>query len=195
MKALSIVVPALNEAATLAARLQSLAPWRARGAELIVVDGGSTDGTPAIAQAHADRVLQAPRGRASQLNAGACAARGEVLLFLHADTQLPPEADRHIHEALAAGHDWGRFDVRIEGRHRWLPVVARLMNWRSRWSGIATGDQAIFMTRQAFDAVGGFDERYFAAEELGLSRALKRQGTFLILREPVMSSGRKLRTP
>ncbi|WP_291128795.1 TIGR04283 family arsenosugar biosynthesis glycosyltransferase [Hydrogenophaga sp.] len=190
MTALSIVMPALNEAATLAARLQALAPWRARGAELIVVDGGSTDGTPAVAQAHADRVLQAPRGRASQLNAGACAARGEVLLFLHADTQLPPEADRRIHEALAAGHDWGRFDVRIEGRHPLLPLVAGLMNLRSRCSGIATGDQAIFVRRRVFEALGGCAPLPLM-EDIDLSQRLLRVGPPACLRERVLTAGRR----
>lgn len=190
MTFLSIVVPVLDEGATLATRLQALAPLRARGAELLVVDGGSTDGTLAIARAHADRVLQAPRGRAAQLNAGACAARGERLLFLHADTQLPPEADRLIGAALAAGHHWGRFDVRIEGRHPLLPVVAALMNLRSRWSGIATGDQAVFVRRRAFESLGGFAPLPLM-EDIDLSERLKRLGPPACLRERVTTSGRR----
>jgi rSAM/selenodomain-associated transferase 2/rSAM/selenodomain-associated transferase 1 len=190
MTFLSIVVPVLDEGATLATRLQALAPLRARGAELLVVDGGSTDGTLAIARAHADRVLQAPRGRAAQLNAGACAARGGVLLFLHADTQLPPETDRLIAAALAAGHHWGRFDVRIEGRHPLLPVVAALMNLRSRWSGIATGDQAVFVRRRAFESLGGFAPLPLM-EDIDLSERLKRLGPPACLRERVTTSGRR----
>ena len=190
VRSLSIVVPVLDEAGTLAARLQALAPLRARGAELLVVDGGSGDGTRDIAQAHADRVLRAPRGRATQLNAGARAATGEVLLFLHADTQLPPEADRLIGAAIASDHVWGRFDVRIEGRHALLPMVAALMNLRSRWSGIATGDQALFVRRRVFESLGGFAPLPLM-EDIDLSRRLKRIGPPACLREPVTTSGRR----
>ena len=190
VRSLSIVVPVLDEAGTLAARLQALAPLRARGAELLVVDGGSGDGTRDIAQAHADRVLRAPRGRATQLNAGARAATGEVLLFLHADTQLPPEADRLIGAAIASNHVWGRFDVRIEGRHALLPMVAALMNLRSRWSGIATGDQALFVRRRVFESLGGFAPLPLM-EDIDLSRRLKRIGPPACLREPVTTSGRR----
>lgn len=190
MTRLSIVVPVLDEADTLAARLQALAPLRARGAELLVVDGGSGDGTADIARAHADRVLRAPRGRATQLNAGACAATGDVLLFLHADTQLPPESDWLIAQALAAGRAWGRFDVRIEGRHALLPMVAALMNLRSRWSGIATGDQALFVRRRVFESLGGFAPLPLM-EDIDLSRRLKHIGPPACLRGPVTTSGRR----
>ena len=152
---LSIVVPVLNEAEGIEAHLASLAPLRARGAEVIVVDGGSADATPALAAALADRVLDAPLGRAAQMNAGARAAQGEAILFLHADTLLPEDADRLIARALERAH-WGRFDVRIDGRHPLLAVVARMMNLRSRLTGIATGDQAMFMRRAAFEAAGDF---------------------------------------
>jgi rSAM/selenodomain-associated transferase 2/rSAM/selenodomain-associated transferase 1 len=187
---LAIVVPVLNEAATLAARLQALAPLRARGAELLVVDGGSTDGTPGIAKPHADRVLQAPRGRASQLNAGAAAAQGDVLLFLHADTQLPGGANQLIEHALASGHRWGRFDVRIEGRHALLPMVAWFMNHRSRLSGIATGDQAVFVQRRLFESVGGFAAMPLM-EDIDLSQRLKAAEAPACLRERVSTSGRR----
>jgi rSAM/selenodomain-associated transferase 2/rSAM/selenodomain-associated transferase 1 len=190
MTMLSIIVPVLDEGVTLGERLQSLAPLRARGAEVLVVDGGSQDDTSTAARAHADRVLQAPRGRATQLNAGARAARGQVLLFLHADTRLPPEADRLIESALAAGRDWGRFDVRIEGRHPLLPVVAALMNLRSRLSGIATGDQAMFVQRRAFESLGGFAPLPLM-EDIGLSERLKRLGPPACLREWATTSGRR----
>jgi rSAM/selenodomain-associated transferase 2/rSAM/selenodomain-associated transferase 1 len=187
---LSIVVPVLNEATTLAARLTALAPLRERGAELLVVDGGSGDDTLTIAKLHADRALRAPRGRASQLNAGACKARGEVLLFLHADTRLPQDADRLIAQAMASGHRWGRFDVRIEGRHSLLPVVAAFMNLRSRASGIATGDQAMFVRRDIFLSAGGFAPLPLM-EDIDLSRRLKRMGAPACLRERVITSGRR----
>ena len=166
MKRLSIVMPVLDEAAGIQATLQALAPLRERGHELIVVDGGSSDGTHALAAAWADQVLASPRGRARQMNAGAAAARGEVLLFLHADTRLPAAAQEAITQAITNGHAWGRFDVRIVGRSRWLPMVAAMMNWRSRITGIATGDQAIFVTRSAFDAAGRFPDQALM-EEIG----------------------------
>jgi len=187
----SIVVPALNEAAGIAATLQALAPARAAGHEVIVVDGGSSDGTPAHAAPWADRVLAAPRGRARQMNAGAAAARHDVLLFLHADTRLPPRALDAVERALGRGAAWGRFDVRIEGRSPWLAVVAALMNLRSRASGIATGDQAIFVHRDAFDAVGGFPDQPLM-EDVELSKRLKRHaGRPACLRERAVTSGRR----
>ena len=164
---------------------------RAAGHEVIVVDGGSRDGTPAAAHPLADRVLAAARGRASQMNAGADAATGDVLLFLHADTRLPPGADRAVLDGLAAaGASWGRFDVRIEGRSPLLGPVAWLMNRRSRLTGIATGDQAIFVTRAAFAAVGGFPALPLM-EDVELSARLKRASTPLCLRDRVVTSGRR----
>ncbi len=191
MSALSIIVPALNEVAGIVATLQALAPLRARGAEVIVVDGGSHDRTAAVARPHCDRLLAAPRGRAAQMNAGAGAARGEVLLFLHADTRLPDDADRHVLDALAAsGRAWGRFDVRITGTHPLLPLVAAMMNLRSRLTGIATGDQAIFVMRTAF-AVIGFYPDIPLMEDIVLSRRLKRLSRPLCLRSRALTSGRR----
>ena len=121
---LSVVIPALNEAAGIQAALQALAPLVARGAQIIVADSGSQDGTAGLAQAGGAQVVHAPRGRALQMNAGAQQASGELLLFLHADTRLPPDADRLIEQALASGPQvWGRFDVRIEGQPRMLRVI------------------------------------------------------------------------
>jgi glycosyltransferase involved in cell wall biosynthesis len=141
----------------------------------VLADGGSTDGTVQQAAPWVDAVVAAPRGRALQMNAGAARRSADVLLFLHADTRLPPLADVQVLQALAAGACWGRFDVRIEGRPWMLRVVAALMNLRSRLSGIATGDQAIFVTRAAFVQVGGFPAQPLM-EDIELSRRLKRLG-------------------
>ena len=188
---LSIVVPVLNEAAGIEATLRALVPLRERGAEVIVVDGGSRDNTVAITRPLVDRLVDGPRGRARQMNAGAAVASAPHLLFLHADTRLPECADKHIAAALASQPlAWGRFDVAIDGRSRLLPVIAAMMNRRSRWTGIATGDQAMFMTRAAFDAVGGFPDQPLM-EDVELSVRLKRLSAPLCLRERVVTSGRR----
>jgi rSAM/selenodomain-associated transferase 2 len=190
---LSIVIPALNEAAGIEATLQALQPLRLRGVELVLADGGSSDATPTLAQPWVDAVVDAPRGRALQMNAGAARARADVLLFLHADTRLPPLADVLVLQAVQRsdkGACWGRFDVRIEGRAWMLRVVAALMNLRSRASGIATGDQAIFITREAFERVGGFPEQALM-EDIEISRRLKRLGRPACLRARVSTSGRR----
>ncbi|EXI82313.1 MAG: Poly-beta-1,6-N-acetyl-D-glucosamine synthase [Candidatus Accumulibacter appositus] len=187
---LSLILPVLNEAATVVSQLSKLQDLRARGAELLVVDGGSSDGTRALVVASADRLLDAPRGRALQMNAGALASRGEVLLFVHADTTLPPDADALIREAIAGGAAWGRFDVSIDSRHPLLRVVAAMMNWRSRLTGIATGDQAIFVRRDAFLAVGAFPG-VALMEDIALCKRLKRIARPACLRARVTTSGRR----
>jgi rSAM/selenodomain-associated transferase 2 len=180
---LSVVVPVLDEAAGIRAALEALAPLRSRGHEVILVDGGSSDPTVALAAGLCDRVLSAPRGRAAQMNAGARVATGEVLVFLHADTRLPARADQLIPNSST----WGRFDVAIEGRHPLLKVVASAMNLRSRLTGIATGDQAIFVRRDAFP---GFPE-IALMEDVALSKLLKRRGAPACLRQRVVTSGRR----
>jgi rSAM/selenodomain-associated transferase 2/rSAM/selenodomain-associated transferase 1 len=189
---LSIVVPTLDEAATLPATLAPLQPLRDAGHEIVVADGGSRDATPAIAAPLADRVLAAPRGRAAQMNAGADLARGDVLVFLHADTRIDPALLWRLAATLPASNArWGRFDVAIEGRSRLLPVVAAMMNLRSRLTGIATGDQAMFVERTLFDAVGGFPPLALM-EDIALSRRLKAAaGRPLCLRERIVTSGRR----
>jgi rSAM/selenodomain-associated transferase 2 len=189
MPPISIVMPVLDEAGAIEAALRPLRPLRERGVEVLVVDGGSLDGTARLAEPWADRVLTAPRGRASQMNAGARAARSEALLFLHADTLLPPEADRLVAGALEE-RPWGRFDVAIAGADPLLAVVAMLMNWRSRATGVATGDQAMFVRRNVFFAAGAFPEIPLM-EDVALSKALRRMGPPRCLRERVVTSGRR----
>lgn len=187
---LSVIVPALDEEARLPATLAALQPLRSRGHEVIVVDGGSSDATREAARPGADRVMEAQRGRARQMNAGALAATGDVLLFLHADTLLPRDADDCIRRALESGRAWGRFDVRIAGAGPALKAVALLMNARSRATGIATGDQAMFVRREAFARAGAFPDIELM-EDIALSRALKRVSRPACLRERVTTSGRR----
>lgn len=188
--ALCIVVPVLDEATTLAVRLQALAPLRQRGARVVVVDGGSRDDTLAIARDHADLALPAPRGRASQMNAGAAACPADVLLFLHADTVLPDNADVLARRATLGPFAWGRFDVRIDSARPALRLVSTMMNLRSRWTGIATGDQALFVRHDLFSRVGGFPELPLM-EDIAMSRVLKRHGPPACLRERVTTSARR----
>jgi rSAM/selenodomain-associated transferase 2 len=135
-------------------------------------------------------VLAAPRGRARQMNAGAAASRHEVLLFLHADTLLPGNADVVVRRALRHSAVWGRFDVHIDGRSRMFPLIAALMNARSRVTGIATGDQALFVRRATFERLGGFPDQPLM-EDVELSRRLRGVGPPACLRERVLTSGRR----
>lgn len=191
MTLLSVVTPALNEASRIAAVLAPLQALRAQGCEIILVDGGSADDTLEQARPHVDHALVSPRGRARQMNAGAAIARGETLLFLHADTVLPDDALALIVDGLAtSGRVWGRFDVRIEGRSRWLPIVGAMMNARSRLSGVCTGDQGMFVRRAVFERVGGFPDIPLM-EDIALSKTLGRVGPPLALRARVRTSGRR----
>ena len=196
---LAIIVPVLNEAPTLAARLADLQRFSARGVQVVVVDGGSEDATLELARqfaeangqnGHRDLALLAPRGRAAQMNAGATACSAPVLLFLHADTVLPEDADLWVLAACNGRHAWGRFDVRINSPRPLLRLVAVMMNWRSRWTGIATGDQAIFMRRSLFEQLGGFPEQALM-EDIAMSRALKRCGPPACLSARVSTSARR----
>ena len=187
---LSIIVPVLDEAAGIATTLQALAPLREHGHEVIVVDGGSRDATAALAAPWADRVVDGARGRARQMNAGAALAGGDVLLFLHADTTLPAAAETALQDANQAGAPWGRFDVSIVGASAWFPLVSTLMNWRSRLSGIATGDQAIFVQAALFRRLGGFADQPLM-EDIELSRRLRRIAPPACLTARVATSGRR----
>ncbi len=189
---LAIVIPVLDEGRVIAASLADLQALRARGVQIIVVDGGSHDDTCEKARTLADDVIAATRGRARQMNAGAAhvGTAADVLLFLHADTRLPDDADHLIAAAIAAGVRWGRFDVRISGRSPWLKVVARLMNSRSRWSGICTGDQAIFVERRLFEELGGYGDLPLM-EDIDFSRRARRIAWPGALRPAAITSGRR----
>ncbi|OHC25855.1 MAG: glycosyl transferase [Pseudomonadales bacterium RIFCSPLOWO2_12_59_9] len=190
---ISIIIPALNEAANLPLLLSQLAPLRQRGAQLIIADGGSEDGSPELL-ADLAQWLPAPRGRARQMNAGAAQATGEVLWFVHADSQLPEQADGLITTALADGrHCWGRFDLRISGRPWLLRVVAQLINWRSRLTGIATGDQGIFVLRSTFESLGGFAELPLM-EDVELTSRLRNISKPACISERLTTSGRRWET-
>ncbi len=187
---ISIIVPTLNEAGGIEAALARLRSG-GRDVELIVVDGGSEDETARIAGGFADHVIVSERGRARQMNTGAENARGEVLLFLHADTALPDDAPRLIALGLeATGRAWGRFDVSIAGSSPLLAAVSWLMNARSRLTGIATGDQAIFARRAAFAAVGGFPDIPLM-EDVEISRRLKALSPPLCIRSRAITSARR----
>jgi rSAM/selenodomain-associated transferase 2 len=191
MSKLSIIMPVLNEGEGIAAALDALAVLRSLGTEVMVVDGGSRDATIQRARLRADRVIAAPRGRALQMNAGAEKASGDVLLFLHADTRLPADADHVVLNGLErSGRVWGRFDVEIEGRSPLLRIIAGVMNLRSRLTGVATGDQAIFARRDTFQAAGGF-AAIPLMEDIELCKRLRRLSRPLCLRERVITSGRR----
>ncbi|MGB9150817.1 MAG: TIGR04283 family arsenosugar biosynthesis glycosyltransferase [Burkholderiales bacterium] len=187
---LSVIVPTLNEADGIQAFLGALSPLRARGHEIIVADGGSSDATKALARPLADHVLDAPKGRAAQMNAGAALAKNPILLFLHADTFLPKQADRIIADALSGERKWGRFDVALKGEHRLLGLVGWSMNLRSRFTGIATGDQALFVTRELFRRANGFPA-IALMEDIALAKTLRRISAPVCLRAKVVSSGRR----
>ncbi len=188
---LSIIVPTLNEAELIGPTLGRLQSLRSQGHELIVVDGGSTDATVESARAQADRVIQAPRGRALQMNAGAAIATGEVLWFLHADTLVPEAAAQALQAALANGQRcWGRFDVRLSGRHPLLRVIERLMNLRSCASGIATGDQGMFVHRELFNSAGGYPEIPLM-EDVALSRVLRAIARPVCVKPALITSSRR----
>ncbi len=188
---ISIIIPVFNEAAVAARTLSTLQPLRAAGHELILVDGGSDDATVALSEPFVDQVIRMPKGRSRQMNAGAKLARGEIFLFLHTDTLLPERADQLIIKGMGrGGRKWGRFDVRLSGRHFFFRIIEWLMNWRSRITGIATGDQAIFVQRKLFEKMGGFPD-IDLMEDITLSKFLKRYGPPLCLWHRVITSSRR----
>lgn len=196
---LSIIVPVLNEIEQLPELLTHLQIWRGKGHEVLLVDGGSKDGTTELADEQGFKVIRTKPGRALQMNGGAQQAKGDILLFLHADSQLPECADEiilqaYIKRASKTGSQeeklWGRFDVNISGDVFMLKMVAWFMNWRSRLSGIATGDQAMFVDCELFEAVGGFPEQPLM-EDIELSKKLKKICAPLCIKEKLTTSGRR----
>lgn len=187
---LSIIIPTLNEANNIASMLTHLQPMRARGAEVVLVDGGSSDATIEHAAGSVDQIIRSKPGRAAQMNAGAAAAHGDALLFLHADTQLPAGADDSIAKALTE-HAWGRFDVTIQGAHWMFPVISWFINHRSALTGIATGDQALFCTADFFKRVGGFPLQPLMEDVRFCTLACRLEKPALIRNARVTTSGRR----
>lgn len=186
---LSIIIPVVNEADQIASKLLALQPLRNR-CQLLLVDGGSDDNSAKIAKPLVDQVLHSPCGRARQMNCGAAGAQADVLLFLHADTRLPDNAINLILQAVTDGYQWGRFDVSFDSSQPVFKLIAFMMNWRSRLTGIATGDQALFMTRQAFQAVVGFPN-ISLMEDIAVSTRLKKLGRPCCLTVNVVTSARR----
>ena len=185
----SIIIPTLNEEKTILSCLSALQPLR-NECEIIMVDGGSIDHTRQLAAPLVDKVITSTKGRARQMNVGASQATGDVLVFLHADTCLPDHALQLIEQAIGRAGLWGRFDIALSGQPFLLKVIARMMNWRSRLTGIATGDQVIFVTRQAFEQAGGYPD-ISLMEDIALCKALKKIGPPINLKAKVISSGRR----
>ena len=186
----SIIIPVLNEAAQIADALSELQSCRDQGHEVIVVDGGSTDDTMSRAGSSADKLLQADTGRGLQMNRGVDAAEGDVLLFLHVDTRLPETALTQIIEAVEDGHYWGRFNVRLSGEHFLFRIIERMMNLRSCVTGVATGDQAIFVSRESIDIIGSYPQLPLM-EDVVFSKRLRDLGWPACIRQRVLTSSRR----
>ena len=185
----SIIIPTLNEEKTIEPCLSALQPLR-NNCEIIIVDGGSIDNTRVIAGTLADKVVSSDKGRARQMNNGARYASGNVLIFLHADTSLPENALQLVQQKLNSSRKWGRFDIQLSGKHFMLKVIAQMMNWRSRLTGIATGDQVIFVTRLAFEKAGQYPEINLM-EDIAICKALRKISPPICLKAKVISSGRR----
>lgn len=185
---LSIIIPVLNDASALASLLASLQAARDR-VEIIVVDGGSTDASGEIAERHAHRVLHTPPGRASQMQAGAQVATGTWLWFVHADSVLSPTLLAEIQQ-LPEHVQWGRCNVQFDDSRAAFRMIAFFMNWRSRLTGICTGDQGIFVRRELFSQTGGFASLPLM-EDVELSARLKKQAHLHCPATPLVTSARR----
>ncbi|HYA29496.1 MAG TPA: TIGR04283 family arsenosugar biosynthesis glycosyltransferase [Acidobacteriota bacterium] len=186
---ISVIIPVLNEEKSIAATLEALLALAPH--EVILVDGGSTDGTRTIAEEYGVKITASERGRARQMNCGAREASGDVLLFLHADTRLPTSAFDDITAALADSLCiGGRFDVELDGDHWMLPIVARMISYRSRVTKVSTGDQALFVRRQVFERIGGFPDIPLM-EDIAFCRKLKKFGAVACSLSRVVTSARR----
>ena len=186
----SIIIPVLNEAEHIADTLISLASYRSQGHDVIVFDGGSNDGTVSISQQYADSVLRSDAGRAMQMNSGIDEASGDALLFLHADTRLPADAVAKLIHAVEDGYFWGRFNVRLSGKHFMFRIIERMMNLRSCITGVATGDQAIFVSHESIEIVGAYP-RLPLMEDIVFSKRLRELGRPACIRQQVVTSSRR----
>lgn len=187
---LSIIIPVLNEEQNLSTTLAGLQSFRHSGHEIIVVDGGSRDSSLEHAHEMADAVLVSKAGRALQMNSGAAVATGEVFLFLHADTVLPENAAQLISSFYNENNLWGRFDIRLSSNRKIFRLIEFFINWRSRMTSVATGDQAIFIERKLFHETGGFPE-IALMEDIAFSRVLKKISRPVCLRHKVITSSRR----
>ncbi|HYX38451.1 MAG TPA: TIGR04283 family arsenosugar biosynthesis glycosyltransferase [Oligoflexus sp.] len=190
----SVIIPMLNEAATLSLVMDHWKALQQSGAEVLVVDGGSTDGSMERVQQAGFKVLSSARGRARQMNTGAQMAQGDIMLFLHADTQPPPQSLTAMGQGLMLSQlVWGRFDVQVEGRAWMFPIIGFFINLRSRLSGIATGDQGIFVRREAFLQISGFPDQPLM-EDVEISKRLLSLSRPLCLKQKMRTSGRRWET-
>jgi rSAM/selenodomain-associated transferase 2 len=189
---ISVIIPALNEADTMTKTLTALQPMRERGQQVILVDGGSRDNTIALAGPLVDRVLCSSAGRAVQMNAGAVAASGDLLWFVHADTRMATDTDVLLQNAVNdSTQEWGRFDIRLSGDAAALRIIGQMMNWRSRLSGIASGDQGIFVRRETFERIAGFADIPLM-EDIEICKRLKMSaGRPLCLSHKLTTSSRR----
>ncbi|MGB3507732.1 MAG: TIGR04283 family arsenosugar biosynthesis glycosyltransferase [Microcoleaceae cyanobacterium] len=189
MTSISIVIPVLNEAKTIAQTISTA--QTATDIEIIVVDGGSNDGTVEVAQSLDIQLIYTLPGRATQMNQGAMAATGDILIFLHGDTLLPSGFDWLVRQALLKANTVaGAFELGIGAGAGSLRVVEKIVNWRSRYLQIPYGDQGIFLKAKIFEEVGGFPEIPIM-EDFELIRQLRKRGRIEILSVPVLTSGRR----
>ena len=188
---ISIVIPTLNEAKDIQKTLALLQPLRERGHEIIISDGGSTDNTTKLAASLADKIISSAKSRASQMNTGAKKASGDILWFLHADTFIPENSDIIIRNHLQNSNKvWGRFNIRLSGQHFLFRIIERMVNLRSKLTGIATGDQGIFIRQEYFKKLNGFSEIPLM-EDIEISTRLKSFSSPICLTQKLITSSRR----
>lgn len=189
-KIISIIIPAFNESIHIEQCLRELQGLRKQGHEVIVVDGGSEDNTIVLASPLCDHVVQSKKSRAIQMNAGAEKAKGDIFMFLHADTVLPRELPELFFKLQSMEKKWGRFDIRLTGQHFLFRIIEKCISIRSRLTSIATGDQVIFIGKELFNDIKGYPE-IALMEDIAISRLLKKELKPVCFREKVVSSSRR----